>query len=353
MFAGHGFKEDKRLKLYAKSRPDGDGSPAAFFEEVTYHLQRCDTDVLVITDCCYAAMAFSKVEVGLRKFELLTATGPNELGYAPQNPRSFTRLLCNTLEELSNTKGGFSTSKLYRELYFKVEEGPRPFLFDQSVHDWGRISLQPLGNTSSPPDPGMSPSKNGDAVLHMLLRLRSKPKPHSMNELARAMQYLPHVKEIQFQSMRAPRMQLEGFMQGVSQAMKLRPLVTRLRKQIDAKRQARLSDSKEIQHSRNEAAGTSPISPRDPSAMFNWDNSKLRKDRITQFSSNGRQTLHHGEAPERQAISQEETADHEEASGYASRKSDQDGIVGSNSGLEAEDQANVLQRHGDIQEEAA
>lgn len=243
-----------------------------------YHLQRCDTDILIITDCCYAALAFTSVEVGKRKFELLTATGPERTTYAPQMPQSFTRQLCNTLVELDADQG-FTTSRLYRKLYFKAELSFKPFLFDQSIQDWGRISLRRLGKPGHMSEGALQAShittipKSIDTILQMELRLRSKPKPHNMNELARAMQYLPHVKEINFKRMYAPELELREFMRGVSLARTIRPLLKKLREIREAKRAKRRSSMRGADPDVTSSPSRQP--EHEPPEMYKWDRSEL------------------------------------------------------------------------------
>lgn len=288
-YGGHGWAEDNRLKLYAKCEGNGDGDPSTFFDGVVWSLQHCDTDVLIITDCCFASLAFSRVEVGKRKFELLTATGPTQEAHAPQNPSSFTGKLCTTLRELANISDSFTTSKLYRELYFKADAEHKPFLFDQSKNDWGRICLEPARTA---PEPTQNDSllasedsiqpENADLCLHLELQLSSKPKLNEnmlrMNDLAKAMQYLPHVKEVRFKHMHAPDEDLNEFMRGVKQAMKIRPLLKRLRKRIEIRKanEKRARENANGNHLReNEAQGKQRR--RHAPSLYDWNESHLEK----------------------------------------------------------------------------
>lgn len=270
-YGGHGGGDDKqRLKLFARSRPNDDGHVFVPFDDIVLNLQRCHADILVIVDCCRAALAFGHAEVGNHKFEILAATGPDQDTDAPQGTNSFTKILCSTLKELAREPKSFTTSKLYRSLYFQADPSNKPFLFDMSIHDWGRISLQPLKDSvqGANGEGGQLrhhlESASGDAALYLELRMRAKPKVTTMNELARAMQYLPHVKEIRFLSMHARRLELEDFMRGVHQASKLRSLVTSIRQKMETKKTAEHEDrpGHDID---------------DRTLIFNWDNSKLEQ----------------------------------------------------------------------------
>ncbi|KAM3416512.1 hypothetical protein BST61_g8102 [Cercospora zeina] len=228
----------------------------------------CDADILVITDCCHAALAFGQVEVGKHRFEIITATGPQQDIDAPNGTKSFTKILCRALRELAHEPAGFTTSKLYRNVYHKADGSRKPFLFDQSIHDWGRITMQPLRTVSGVVRDDWRPSAQGDACLHLELRMRAKPKLKTMNDLARAMQFLPHVKEVTFRKMHAPRLEIEGFMKGVTQAMKVRPLITRLRKRLEEKKLAQARARTGLK--------TPPSAVSHPPLLYNWNGS--RKD---------------------------------------------------------------------------
>lgn len=270
-YGGHGGSDDRQhLKLYARSRANHDGHVFVPFDDIVLNLQRCHADILVIVDCCKAALAFGHAEVGKHKFEILAATGPDQETDAPHGTNSFTNILCSTLKGLAQEPRIFTTSKLYRTIYLQADPRNKPFLFDMSIHDWGRISLQPVKvstEESENEDDQLGhyrESASGDAFLHLQLRMRAKPKVTTVNELARAMQYLPHVKEIKYTSMHAPRKELEGFMRGVTQAMKIRPLITKLRRKMDI--------DKTADHENRPGQDVD-----DRTLIFNWDDSKLEQ----------------------------------------------------------------------------
>ncbi|KAK5126708.1 hypothetical protein LTR85_009642 [Meristemomyces frigidus] len=237
-YGGHGQFVKDRLQLFAKEAGDGDGDPAAFFDDAIHQLKLPDTDILVIVDCCFAARAFGRTEIGRRKFELLTATPPLEQTPSPRHSGSFTNLLCNAFDDLLETDNrGFTTAKLYRHVFFAQEADERkPFLFDQSSFDYGKIWLKPFWNRLSPANvAGSSAALAAAAVkerhyyVDLRLQMSVMPDQLMMNQLATSMQYLPHVKELRFQHLHAPEAELEEFMNGIRKAAVLRPLIVKLR----------------------------------------------------------------------------------------------------------------------------
>ena len=230
-YGGHGDFIDNRFGIYAKQVADGEGDPSAFLDDALSQLKLPDTDILTIIDCCYAARAFSRSEIGKRKFELLAATPATEPTRRPDHEKSFTTALCDTLEELLDLfPRGFTTSKLYQQVYFKQEDDRKPLLFDQSTVDYGKIWLRPFRRPSGSSSASSKVArKDHVAYVDLRLKLSQVPEPIMMNQLAVAMQYLPHVEEVSFQNLQAPYKQLEEFISGVRKANLLRPLVAKLR----------------------------------------------------------------------------------------------------------------------------
>src|SRR5436190_24149719 len=72
-----------------------------------------DGDVLTILDCCFASNIQKDFEEDVRIYELLTASGPDKPTSAP-GPKSFTRALIDSLQELLDEYSGrsFSTYSL-------------------------------------------------------------------------------------------------------------------------------------------------------------------------------------------------------------------------------------------------
>lgn len=192
----------------------------------------------MILDCCYAAKAFSREHIGKRKFELMTSAAHDLVSPAPHLPHSFTKTLYDCLKRLvkENPKG-FSTSHLYREVYHTLpateppaRSNPKPLLFDQARHSFGKIWLRPQVVTDRPPK-----AKEEGRYLKLTFRLNENPDLAVMNELAVHLQFLPHVDQIRFEDLSAPKQQITDFMMLVLQARKLRPLLRKLH----AKRQMR------------------------------------------------------------------------------------------------------------------
>jgi len=187
----------------------------------------------VILDCCYSARAFTHEHIGKRKFELLTSAAHNLRSPAPKLPHSFTRALHDTMKRLleENPKG-FCTSHLYREVYHTIPDttNPKPLLFDQARHSFGRIWLRPQVQSDRPPK-----AADEGRYLKLTFRLNEKPDLAVMNELALNLQYLPHVDQVRFDDLCAPKEQIADFMKMVIQASKLKPLM----RKIHARRQLR------------------------------------------------------------------------------------------------------------------
>ena len=100
---------------------------------------------------------------------------------------------------------------------------PKPLLFDQARHSYGRIWLRPQVVTDKAP----KVTQEG-RFLKLTFRLNENPDLAVMNELALSLQFLPHVDQIRFEDLYAPREQITDFMRWVYLASKLKPLVRRL-----------------------------------------------------------------------------------------------------------------------------
>ena len=216
-------------------RNQRNNDPSAFFNECIHSLNIPDADIFLIIDCCYAAQAFTRQEVGKRKFELLSSTPPDKRARGPSQG-SFTKAFTDLLEHLlKDFPQGFSTSKLYREIYFRQHPTLKPFLFDQSPFGFGKIWLRPMNPDAKPPlkdDSGSEPRATIDLRLHMT----KMPDQLMVSELAKALQYLPYVEELQFKDLRAPDAQLTEFIVGLNKARVLKPLVAELRRRLAVRR---------------------------------------------------------------------------------------------------------------------
>ncbi|MCJ1463168.1 hypothetical protein MMC07_001773 [Pseudocyphellaria aurata] len=244
-YGGHGYEgiETKKLKLSAKIEADGDGDPNVFFNDILHCLRPATCDQLLIVDCCYAAKAFRRKHVSERKFELLTSAGVVNVVPVPTMNGSFTKHLNRVLKSLlSSEPQGFTTFRLYREVFHSLlptaEEVKKnkiatPYLFDLARRDLGKIWLRPQKETTAP--------RNKEQSVHLKLSLQLHKQPDNalMNELAIALQYLPHVDKVEYQDLFAPEREMKSFMRSVMQAQKLRPLIRELiarRKQKEIKK---------------------------------------------------------------------------------------------------------------------
>lgn len=112
---------------------------------------------------------------------------------------------------------------------------PKPLLFDQARHSLGRIWLRPQIESDRPPK-----AKEEGRYLKLTFRLNDKPDLAVMNELALHLQYLPHVDQIKFEDLYAPKEQITAFMQLIIQAGKLRPLIRRIHERRQLRRVAEM-----------------------------------------------------------------------------------------------------------------
>ena len=219
----------------SKEKADGKGDPNAFFNDTFSCLRLPTTDILFIVDCCFAARAFAREGVGKRKYELMASAPPEGLVPSAKRNDSFTHRFCVTLEEMLDTKRyaeGFPTSELYRRIYHQTKPDIKPFLFDQSSFDYGKIWLRPHHQPAEPTNFVRRPKVTIDLTLHMT----DVPKPAQMNELARALQYVPHVDKITFEELHAPAVELQEFFYGMKKAMHVKKIIYKLRQRINKKK---------------------------------------------------------------------------------------------------------------------
>ena len=221
----------ERLTIFVFRRfdnHDGSGDPTAFFPDVLTCLRLPACDQLLILDCCFAAKAFAREHVGKRKFELLTSAAHDARSPAPKSEHSFTRTLTTALRTLlQKCPKGFHTSDLYREVYHTISPHPattKPLLFDQSRHNFGKIWLMPQLLSNQPP----KAKEGGGGFLKLTFRLNEDPDLAVMNELALALQYLPHVDQIKFDDLYAPSEQIATLMNAIVQAQRIKPLIRKM-----------------------------------------------------------------------------------------------------------------------------
>ena len=131
---------------------------------------------------------------------------------------------------IDGNPNGFCTSHLYREVYHTMpatkprgKPNPKPLLFDQARHSLGRIWLRPQVQSHQP-----SKGPEEGRFLKLTFRLNASPDLAVMNEIALNLQFLPHVDQVRFEDLYAPKEQIFDFMRLVLLASKLKPLVRKL-----------------------------------------------------------------------------------------------------------------------------
>ena len=175
----------------------------------------------------------------------MASAPPDKLVPSAKHNDSFTRRLCDTLEVVLGQPKylkGFPTSELYRRIYHQTKDDIKPFLFDQSDFDFGKIWLRPLKVLSEP----VSPSQKHHITIDLTLRLTELPDPAKINELARALQYLPHVDEIKFEKLHAPAEEIQEFFYCMRKAMHIKKFIKIIRLRLQ--RKALAKESRETSH---------------------------------------------------------------------------------------------------------
>ena len=183
-------------------------------------------DQFLIIDCCNAARAFKSEPAGKQKFEILSSAAEEQVVPSPRQNGSFTACLTTSLRRLiQRNPHGFSTSQLYREIYHHNGINKKPWLFDSARRDHGKIWLRPQKSTHiyAPPE------NPGSTHLNLTLRLQDEPDIHLiLNQIALKLQYLPHVDQVRFENLYAPKQKVDNLCGFLIQAQKLRPLIRKL-----------------------------------------------------------------------------------------------------------------------------
>ena len=238
-YAGHGFESDKSgLSIAAIDEGDGErGDPRAFFPDVMRLLHVARSDVLLIIDCCYASKAFLSERHGRRKFELLASS--MSLSPSPGQPGSFTAALIKVLKALLQEpehKQGISTSVLYSRLFhYRALREYTPFLFDQSQFDYGKIWLRPQ-RSSANLEMLVKPFEVAlDLKIHLSLT-KKDPVGLAMNELAKALQYLPYVHHIDFLQLHAGDQDVAMFLKALRRASNVKKVIRILKERVKARK---------------------------------------------------------------------------------------------------------------------
>lgn len=121
----------------------------------------------------------------------------------------------------------------------------KPWLFDSARLDRGRIWLQPQ-KSELLHNPREAPGKT---FLNLTFQLHGAPENVILNELALRLQYLPHIDQVRFENLYAPKRQIDNFFRVARQALKLRPLITRaLARRKVQKRKEMLTEEDALTH---------------------------------------------------------------------------------------------------------
>lgn len=112
-------------------------------------------------------------------------------------------------------------------MYHKSRDHIKPFLFDQSAFDYGKIWLRPFHAGPEPP-----PSVKKPVTIDLTFQMTEIPDPAKMNEIARALQYIPHVEEVQLQDLHAPAEEVQEFYYAMKKAMRIKRVIHRLRQRV-------------------------------------------------------------------------------------------------------------------------
>lgn len=220
------------------SNLDGDGDPTAFFTDIQQCLRPASCDQLLVLDCAYSARAFSPEAIGKRRFELLTSATSNQRSPAPHSAASFTRNLHDAMKRLlTEYPTGFSTSRLYREMYHAIKRQPlgnwSPMHFDGSRYDYGKIWLRPQKpvEQSSYAEPWEVEPAEERFALNLKFTIDKRPDLAVMNELAMNLRFLPHVDDVSFGRLYSPRERFANLVESVIYAIRVRAKFRKLQTQ--------------------------------------------------------------------------------------------------------------------------
>lgn len=207
--------------------------PSISFRNICEQLQSAETDMLLIIDSCFAAGAFTDQPFGGRKCELLCSIAEQDLARAPGQPGSFTTILTKSLiEMIAESPDGFSTQELYGRIYRKQHRARKPFHFNKSRLDYGKIWLRPCPQKDTNlagTDGDLDSKYTIDVQFHLTKSLQMT----EWNRVVKALQWIPFVQRIKLQSMHSPEDDLSEFIRMVHLANRLRPLLARIRHRRD------------------------------------------------------------------------------------------------------------------------
>jgi hypothetical protein len=230
----------KSLTAFDNPVPKGPRPPQPHisFMKICEHLKSSETDILLIVDSCFAAGAFTDQPFGGRKCELFCSIAEKDLARAPGQHGSFTKILTKSLSEMiRESPQGFSTPDLYRRVYRQQHQAHKPFLFNQSRLDYGKIWLRPCPQKDKS---GTDLESDDDAIdskytIDVRFHLTKSLDMMELNRVVKALQWIPFVQRVKMQSMHSPNDDLSDFIRTVYMANRLRPVLARIRRRRDVR----------------------------------------------------------------------------------------------------------------------
>ncbi|KAH0565179.1 hypothetical protein GP486_001425 [Trichoglossum hirsutum] len=224
-YAGHGYVgyETEKLKFAAKAVLNTQGNPTIFYQDILNTLKHVQGDLLLILDTCYAGGATYHHKLRTR-VELLAATAHDKLAPSPAKPGSFTPLLVKKLKALLRKKPhGFLVSELFESFDYDDQVAIKPRWYLQSEIDYGRLVLRPQQHNRS---------RSTEATLHLCLRLEEPPDARVLQDIAKNLQIIPHVRDILIGDLNAPPETIREIMKMVRVAHLFRRWAKRTRTKL-------------------------------------------------------------------------------------------------------------------------
>jgi hypothetical protein len=253
----------------AQARPQ---QPHISFKAICQQIKASETDMLLVVDSCFAAGAFTDQPFGGRKCELFCSIAEKDWARAPGHEGSFTKILTTTLARMiEETPEGFSTSDLYRRVYQQQHQTHKPFLFNQSKFDFGRIWLRPCRQK------GRAALRSAESkyTIDLRIHLAKSLDLMELNKVVKALQWIPYVQMVKMQSMHSPSDELSEFIRTVYLANRLRPVLARVRRKLELKKARQLLRTDSSPSSRS-AALSQRFHAHEPREveLFDWSNAQ-------------------------------------------------------------------------------
>ncbi|KAK8193940.1 hypothetical protein BKA81DRAFT_159311 [Phyllosticta paracitricarpa] len=168
---------------------------------------------------------------------------------------------------------GFTTSDLYREVYFASPLSKKPFLFDCSSKNFGYIKITPFPPRSGTPQTTPKPKGSSPIFVDLRFQLSELPDPGIMTELASHMQYVPYVQKMEFTNLVAPAAQIDDFVESVHRVQMIKPLLNKIRMKREKERLRRQKEDGMRISPIQRQNSFGPLSRRN-SELHDWNNYK-------------------------------------------------------------------------------